>query len=87
MIPLDISIPTWYTKNIPKWYIIKRSVIMFEKIMKILFIVGIILFVIVFILSKNDPVTSYYYDANKNGKEDFGEGVWYEDKNGVHFYD
>lgn len=60
---------------------------MFEKIMKILFIVGIILFVIAILWPDNNPVTSYYYDSNNNGKEDFGEGVWYEDKDGVHFYD
>jgi len=35
----------------------------------------------------SDDTVSYYVDKNGNGREDFGEGVWYEDKNGSHFYD
>lgn len=54
---------------------------------KIISIVFVILVIIFLALSENNTTTSYYYDANKNGKEDFGEGVWYEDKNGAHFYD
>ena len=37
--------------------------------------------------SCGDETTSYYIDRNGNGREDFGEGVWYEDGTGTHFYD
>ena len=35
----------------------------------------------------DDGTVSYYQDVNGNGRQDWGEGVWYEDEDGVHFYD
>ena len=34
-----------------------------------------------------DDTVSYYRDLNGNGRQDFGEGVWFEDDDGIHFYD
>ena len=53
----------------------------------IVIIVIIILGIIVTVQNCTNPTTTYYYDENGNGREDFGEGVWYEDKDGVHFFD
>lgn len=33
-----------------------------------------------------NPTTTYYIDSNGNGREDWGEGVWYEDNSGTHFF-
>ena len=54
---------------------------------KIFAIIVIILIFGCIVGSCDGDTVSYYVDDNGNGKEDFGEGVWYEDKNGVHFYD
>ena len=35
----------------------------------------------------DDDTTSYYRDLNGNGREDYGEGVYWEDDDGIHFYD
>ena len=32
-----------------------------------------------------DETVTYYLDKNGNGREDWGEGVWYEDEDGTHF--
>lgn len=63
-------------------------------------IIGIIVFVVLlvfclFVITRcsqgscsSGSTTSYYIDENGNGKEDLGEGVWYEDEDGnIHFYD
>lgn len=34
-----------------------------------------------------DEETTYYIDKNGNGRYDWGEGEWYEDDDGVHFFD
>ena len=54
---------------------------------KFLIIVGVLL-VIGLISNACDPnpTTTYYYDLNGNGREDWGEGVWYEDNSGTHFF-
>ena len=53
------------------------------------FIIGCIVVLILggIVSACSGETTSYYIDYNGNGREDFGEGVWYEDKNGTHFYD
>ena len=54
---------------------------------------GTLIFIIVLVMIAlvtcvdDDETTSYYRDLNGNGREDFGEGVWYEDDDGIHFYD
>ena len=53
----------------------------------IVIIILILLGIYGFINNQINPTTTYYYDENGNGKEDWGEGVWYEDKDGVHFFD
>lgn len=45
----------------------------------------IALFLVAVLLDGDDY--SYYIDENGNGKEDWGEGVWYEDGDRVYFYD
>lgn len=53
-------------------------------------VVGVVVLIVSILLLLcmcDDEATSYYLDKNGNGREDFGEGVWYEDKNGTHFYD
>ena len=34
-----------------------------------------------------DETVTYYLDENGNGREDWGEAVWYEDEDGAHLLD
>ena len=65
-----------------------RKALASKKEAKSVLIIIIVVIVIVIFGSGvfSNETTSYYRDLNGNGKEDFGEGVWYEDKNGTHFY-
>lgn len=54
---------------------------------KILIIAAIVIGILIIGQACNDETVSYYKDYNKNGRQDFGEGVYYVDKNGTHFYD
>ena len=49
----------------------------------------IVILAVLFLVSEcsNDGTVTYYIDKNGNGKADLGEGVYYEDKNGTHFFD
>lgn len=53
----------------------------------ILGVICLVIFILISGYTNRDETTSYYIDHNGNGQEDLGEGVWYEDKDGVHFYD
>ena len=56
---------------------------------KHLVIAGIILLCVILGLlgSCGDETTTYYLDYNGNGKEDWGEAQYYEDKDGIHWLD
>lgn len=53
---------------------------------KWLIIGGIILFLLLVGTLASEDTVGYYYDANNNGKEDWGELVWWEDSDGNEYF-
>ena len=48
-------------------------------------VIAIVVAILLSLYSACSPKTvTYYHDANGNGREDWGEAVWYEDDKGVH---
>ena len=58
-----------------------------ENVKKLLIIIAAVIAIMLIGSACTDETTTYYQDLNGNGKADIGEGVWYEDKNGTHFFD
>lgn len=54
---------------------------------KFLIFIAIIAGISIFGKACGDETTTYYQDKNGNGKADLGEGAWYEDDDGIHFFD
>ena len=57
--------------------------------MKKVIVIVVILSIIGALIAACDPnpTVTYYRDSNGNGREDWGEAVYFEDENGVHFFD
>ena len=58
-----------------------------KKMKKFLIFIAIIAGISIFGKACGDETTTYYQDKNGNGKADLGEGAWYEDDDGIHFFD